>query len=90
MIVKAHMLAFANGKVREIEVPDAEMVGTAEEKLEKIFYYGQNDFQPRACPSLSAGDVVSLDGAYWLVKPVGWQRLSEQKFKALAAGINWM
>lgn len=85
MIVKASMYASASGAVREIDVPDAELVGTVEEKLERVFRWGQNDFQPRPCPSLSVGDVVCLDGRDFLVRSFGWRELTESELLRHAA-----
>jgi hypothetical protein len=58
--------------VRPITVPDERvqkmMLATPAEEpsaftdalLADIFYFGQNDFQPLQCPSLSVGDVVEI------------------------------
>lgn len=84
MIFKAHLLAFADGAVRNVTVPDEEIAGADQSaKLERIFYYGQNDFAcqedlDQRLPSLSAGDVVELeDGTLVFCKAAGWEVLSE-------------
>jgi hypothetical protein len=52
-----------------------------EETLERIFFYGQNDFQPRdGCISVSVGDIVHLpDGengwSHWAVAGFGFVEL---------------
>lgn len=85
MILTAHMLAYADGRIREIDIPDSEIGAHWETEqearmglLELAFYYGQNDFQPRPIPSLSVGDVVALpDGSLHRVRGVGWEHLPE-------------
>lgn len=82
MIVRAYMTAYAKGAVREIEIPDNEIdrpssgpwtEAQEERLLERAFYYGQNDFQPKPFPSLSVGDIVQLpDGELMRCLPVGW------------------
>lgn len=70
MKIKAHLWAFQNGIVRDIEIPDNEIpVGGASDAylLDLAFHYGQNDFQPvpERC-SVSVNDVIDLGerGAY--------------------------
>lgn len=77
MIVKAHMYAFDNGKVRDILVPDEAVEGkTTEAVLEEVFYYGQNDFavgpEKNTTCSLSVGDQVELHGKLWRCETFGW------------------
>lgn len=68
---------FQDGAIRVVEVPDAELTGRIEDDLEKIFYYGQNDFQsvPERC-SVSAGDVVRYHGTRYLVDTCGFKKLN--------------
>lgn len=81
MILKAHMLAYRDGAIREIDIPEEEVPphwdwdkGHRLGLLGSAFTYGQNDFQPRPMPSLSVGDVVELpDGTLHLVLGVGWK-----------------
>jgi hypothetical protein len=49
MIFEVEMNAFMDGKIREVNVPDQELAPNDHiQNLEKVFYYGQNDFQPVA------------------------------------------
>ena len=74
---KVHMLAFADGAIREVNVPVSEL-SSVEGNLEKVFYYGQNDFQPHpSLPSVSVGDVVEIDDEKYRVEPVGWKKLED-------------
>jgi hypothetical protein len=88
MIVKAYMCAFAKGAIREIEIPNDELVDLlvdVHEKMDQngidrllglVWQYGQNDFQPRNLPSLSVGDVVELhNGDRYRVLGAGWEKL---------------
>lgn len=74
---KVHMLAFANGDIREVYVPVSEL-SSVEGNLEKVFHYGQNDFQPHpSLPSVSVGDVVEMDDEKYRVEPVGFSKLED-------------
>jgi hypothetical protein len=77
------MLAFCDpGEVREVDVPNEELANASlDEHLERIFYWGQNDFQPKQCPSVSCGDVIELNDEHWLVRPVGFHRLSNAEYQ---------
>jgi len=83
------MLGFMNGEIRTVNVPDEECKGDTSETLERIFYWGQNDFQSIAdrC-SVSVGDIVDYFGKYYLIKITGWKEISfeelqQRKEKAL-------
>ena len=83
MIYKVHLLAFADGDIREVNVPDEEAAATLMGALESIFYYGQNDFQPVAGkPSVSMGDVAVVEGRYFLCKAVGWTEMTAEEFQS--------
>ena len=74
---KVHMLAFANGDIREVNVPVSEL-SSVEGNLEKVFHYGQNDFQPHpSLPSVSVGDVIEMDDEKYRVEPVGFSKLED-------------
>lgn len=75
---KVHMLAFAKeDTVRTVEIPEDKMEADVETTLDLIFEYGQNDFQPKRCPSVSMGDVIELhDGSFHLVVAVGFKKIS--------------
>ncbi len=67
-IIKVRMEAFANGDIREVEVPDEDPYMSApfaevdvDEALRIIFHYGQNDIQSQDMPSISVGDVILFD-----------------------------
>lgn len=64
-----------NPKVRIVDIPWSEWAGYGlVHKLEKVFYYGQNDFQPKPIRSVSVGDVILLDGEEYRVDPFGFSR----------------
>jgi hypothetical protein len=79
MIVKVRMLAFGNGEIREVEIPDDT---TPENILNQVFHFGQNDFQPKNCPSVSVGDVIEYDGLQMVVS-VGFMKITEQQYHDL-------
>lgn len=81
------MLAFGDGAIRKVTIPDAE-IGTddqfnltTEDVLDLVFKWGQNDFQPQHnLPSVSVGDVIRIpDGCggwdAYRVEPVGFRKL---------------
>lgn len=67
---------FQKGAIRVVDVPDDELNGIVEHDLEKIFLYGQNDFQPvpKRC-SVSAGDVVRYHGQRYMINTVGMRKI---------------
>ena len=86
MKFNVYMLAFMNGEIREVEVPDKECQGSAQSVLERIFYWGQNDFQPvEGRASVSVGDVVDYFGKYFVVAGTGWKEITPQKLSELQA-----
>ena len=48
------------------------------QKLDQIFYYGQNDFQPvpNHC-SVSVGDIIRLEGKRYRVEATGFAEVAE-------------
>jgi hypothetical protein len=79
MIVEVEMWAFAQGKIRQVEVPDEEMALSKDvhARLEQVWYYGQNDIQPQQIPSVSMGDIVRLDGKRWIAVMIGFEEIPE-------------
>lgn len=84
MIINVHMLAFMDGEIREVSIPD-----DSKEVLRDVFHNGQNDFQPSStCCSVSVGDVIDLGeqgkalGRYWMVGMVGFQIQTPEVFNA--------
>ena len=85
--IEVEMQAFGGGRIRTVVIPIAEGVGqttesplwrdlTTDQKLDHIFYYGQNDFQPVAnhC-SVSVGDIIRLGGKRYRVDAVGFTEI---------------
>jgi len=72
MKITVYMLAFneeVSIPMRIVEVPDHEVKNLYEDPdedrlhlLERVFFYGQNDFQPQPIRSVSTGDVIKLSG----------------------------
>lgn len=89
MTVKVHMFAFAEAgdrsMVRMVNIPDDEFSRAKDihTKLELVFRYGQNDFQPQPIPSVSVGDVVELDGRYFTATSAAWKEFTKKEFLAL-------
>jgi hypothetical protein len=82
MKIKVLMLAFGEPNQERIvdvgefkEIPNCHDSNYLEELLELVFHYGQNDFQPQQCPSVSVGDVAVLDDRYFFCAAVGWQKM---------------
>ena len=83
MKIKVHMLAFMDGEIREVDVPGLDrqdgkwlMQGKpVDEKTvcDAVFHFGQNDFSPSPdTPSVSAADVVELDGRFHRIDNTGF------------------
>ena len=84
MIVNVRMLAFMDGELRPVNVPDEEIAGREDDidlVLEKVFYFGQNDFQSMMFCSVSVGDVAHLYGKFFVCGRFGWKELSPQQYQ---------
>jgi hypothetical protein len=76
-----------SGAVRVVDVPNDELTDYVNHNLERIFYYGQNDFQPANVPSVSVGDIVlyrdpfieRFEVDFYLVNSIGWTKLEPVK-----------
>lgn len=69
--IEVEMHAFAGGAIRTVTLPDGEVT------LGRIFEMGQNDFASdedlaQGLPSVSVGDIIRLDGARYVVAPIGF------------------
>ena len=90
MQITVHMLAFGDivpAPVRIVDIPEDgfPLCETPEQALaaalDKVYYLGQNDFQPKPIRSVSVGDVIELpDGSLHRVRGMG--------FEALPAGTD--
>ena len=66
MLIPVRMLAFNDHErgdplYRLVYIPDLEWVeAESDSRLGLVFHYGQNDFQPKKCCSVSVADVVFL------------------------------
>lgn len=81
---KVHMLAFGKpGEIRRVDVPENRFIMqdyhnnliSLDDCLQHIFYYGQNDFQPREHPSVSVGDVIEFDNKKYRVEMIGFSEI---------------
>jgi hypothetical protein len=86
MIVRVRMLAFREGAIREVQLPDEAYEDEAE-WLEAVFYFGQNDFQlVKDKPSVSVGDVIEArDGGLYMVVSAGFRKITEEEYQQLLA-----
>ena len=82
MKFNVYMTAFMNGEIREVDVPDNDLGGNVHNELERIFYWGQNDFQSvfDRC-SVSAGDVIDYNGTLYLVLMADFCKISTEQFE---------
>lgn len=74
MKVQVELKAFGEkGQYRLVDIPDEEARGKPWSYIcELAFHYGQNDRQPQAVRSVSAGDVVILGGIRYVCMAAGW------------------
>lgn len=77
MKINVEMLAFSNGEMRPVEVPDE--IKNLDHALDLVFHYGQNDFQNLPYPSVSAGDVIHYEGKKYLVAGIGFKEMTEEQ-----------
>ena len=86
MKVSVHMSAYGSkDDIRVVEIPDNEITdkSTIQEVLSLTYRYGQNDVQPQTNPSVSVGDVVELNGRYFVCLNIGWHEIKPNEFKSL-------
>lgn len=83
MKIKVEMLAFGNGEMRPVEVPDDKITDNLMENLELVFHYGQNDFQKLPFPSVSSGDVIHFNGKTYTVDFVGFSEIADDQLEEL-------
>lgn len=78
MTFKVELNMFQEGAIRKVRVPTKELTLNTQHNLQKIFYWGQNDFQPVSgrC-SVSAGDTIRYFGLRYLILPIGFRKLKK-------------
>ena len=74
-------------RLRIVSIEEEELRGLDKiEKLETVFYYGQNDVQPTSgLRSVSSGDIIlwqdsSSPKEYWKVTSEGFKQLTEEEY----------
>jgi len=85
MQITVYLLAFGEKTpvpARIVDIPNniqgAGDEPTNEELLESVYFYGQNDFQPKPIRSVSCGDVIELpDGSLHKVLGAGFESLPQ-------------
>lgn len=75
--IKVELLAFEDGKTRMVNIP---FEPRPEEILTWTYHYGQNDHQPLEMPSVSAGDIIHLDGHIHLILKIGFKEIDNAKY----------
>lgn len=82
MKYKAYMTAFkTKADIRIVEIPNEAIKDKSKaEILELIYKHGQNEFQPMPNPSISVGDIIELEGRYFMVRPFGFSEISKEDF----------
>lgn len=82
MIFNVEMLAFGKpNEIRNVEVPDNLLTDNTENDLELIFHYGQNDFQNKPHPSVSAGDIINYKNQKFVVAGIGFKIMSADEYE---------
>lgn len=82
-IIQVQQFKFNDGQYRNVEVPASEISEDVMETLEKVYQYGQNDFQPLNCPSVSVGDVINYDRKYFVVANFGFKQIKSEIYEVL-------
>lgn len=91
--VNVHMLAFmdvkedGNHHIRPVQIPlKAWKPHNLDAVLGATFHYGQNEFQPLPCYSVSVGDVIEYPaGEYHVVRGLGFRKLTPEEFDVYKA-----
>lgn len=80
MNINVFLTAFQWGQVRMVEIPDAECAGDTNDVLQRIYHWGQNENQAvhDRC-SVSAGDVIELQGSLYLILMAGFCKISRDQ-----------
>jgi hypothetical protein len=76
MLVKVELLGCGEkekGKFREVTVHEAD--------LNEIFYWGQNDFQPLNCRSVSMGDIIYLNNKRFVICAIGFKEINDSEYE---------
>ena len=71
---------FGGNNTRTVDIPNAEIAEcmNVQQILDKVWYYGQNDFQRKPVRSLMVGDIVMLKNeTCWQVSNVGFDDISD-------------
>jgi len=65
-------------RIRTVTIPRerARRCTTTDSWLDAIFEFGQNDFQPQQCPSVSVGDVIRFGEGRFRVERFGFERIA--------------
>lgn len=82
--VNVDMLAFGEeNQIREVDVPVNVVNKCANESqiLDVIYRLGQNDFQLKPCPSVSAGDVIHLNDKLFIVCNMGFKVITKEQLE---------
>ena len=96
MQVKCHVMSHTDDrtnfrrvpKIRMVTVPDGTINPTnVNDVLNAAFYWGQNDFavgpEKNTTYSLSVADVISFGGKLYLIKSVGFEQITGERFKRI-------
>lgn len=65
----------------DIDIEDMESLQTTQDLLNLVYKLGQNDFQPKPMPSVSAGDVINYQNKMYLVCNIGFEEVDEAFMK---------
>ena len=79
--VEVELLAFDSHertRLVDIDVEDFESLQTVEDVLNVVYKLGQNDYQSRPMPSVSAGDVIKYQKKMYLVCNIGFTEVDQE------------
>lgn len=81
MKYNVYLTAFRkNGhQIREVKVPDGECNGDTDFVLNRIFWWGQNEAQPKNMRSVSVGDAIEYNQKYYLILFAGFSEISKKQ-----------
>ena len=79
-------MIFGKGQTRIVSVENP--AEDLNELLDQIYHYGQNDVQRRWTPSVSVGDIITINGDHHIVLKRGFEKLDFETFMTLIESKN--
>lgn len=78
MTVDVELHAFGSGGIiRPVDLPDNLLYEEPAGILPWVWYYGQNDHQPKSYRSVSVGDIIRLGDRRFIIRAIGFEPVAD-------------